>query len=289
MSLKMIFIIILLLVAISCLCAASDIEGVKAYKVGNTEIFMIVEAEREGTTDILIDAPQETLRASIPEGGFNRSTNAFLVKTPIQTILVDTGTGSGGVIMEKMKQLGIEPHEVDTVLLTHLHFDHFGGLAEEGKKNFPNAKIYLSIDEYRYFIEGESKNQSAIDILALYNENVETFSACELNGEHKELFHGITPIANYGHTPGHTVFLLENEEEKFIIAGDFLHVAIVQFLNPDISAQYDVDPKAAATSRRAILDYAAKNNIPIGGMHIVYPGMGTVEAEGNGFRFTEVK
>ena len=289
MSLKMIFIIVLLLVGISCVCVASDFDGIFAHKIGNTEIFTLVEAEREGTTDILIDAPQEALKELIPESGFNRSTNAFLVVTPTKKILVDAGTGSGAIILEKLKQLGIDLHEIDTILLTHLHFDHFGGLATDEKPNFPNAKIYLSKEEYRHFIEGEGKNQSAIDIFSLYKDNVETIEANELDGEYKELFPGITAIKNHGHTPGHTVFLIENDGEKMIIAGDFLHVGLVQFPNPDISATYDIDSKEAAASRRAILDYAAKNKIPIGGMHIVNPGVGTVEGVGNGFRFISLK
>ena len=82
-----------------------------------------------------------------------------------------------------------------------------------------------------------------------------------------------------------TVYRVESGNAKFIIAGDFLHVALVQFPHPEISASYDIDQKTAAASRRQILDYAAANKIPIGGMHIVYPGVGNVEYEGNGFRF----
>jgi len=106
-----------------------------------------------------------------------------------------------------------------------------------------------------------------------------------LGAAYRELLPGITAIANYGHTPGHTVFLVENSGAKLIIAGDFLHVALVQFPNPDISATFDMDQSAAAASRRQILDYAARNNIPVGGMHIVYPGIGNVQADGSGYRF----
>ena len=83
--------------------------------------------------------------------------------------------------------------------------------------------------------------------------------------------------------------MLVSGREQLIIAGDFLHVALVQFPNPNISATFDVDPQAAASSRRQIIDYAARNNIPIGGMHLVYPGIGTVGADGTGFRFTNVR
>jgi len=96
---------------------------------------------------------------------------------------------------------------------------------------------------------------------------------------------GIKPIAAYGHTPGHTAFLIEEGKGRLLIAGDFLHVALVQFPAPDVSATYDVDPKAAAAARRQLLAFAANNKIPIGGMHIVYPAIGAVEAAGTGFKF----
>jgi hypothetical protein len=50
-----------------------------------------------------------------------------------------------------------------------------------------------------------------------------------------------------------------------------------------------MDQRAAAASRTELLDYAAKNKIPLGGMHIVYPGTGTVEADSPGYRFVPLK
>ena len=121
--------------------------------------------------------------------------------------------------------------------------------------------------------------------MAPYGSRVVTFEPGELGARIKDLLPGIKPIAAYGHTPGHTAFLVEDGKGKLLIAGDFLHVALVQFPAPDVSASYDVDPKLAAAARRQIMDYAAKNKIPVGGMHIVYPAVGNVETAGNGFKF----
>jgi glyoxylase-like metal-dependent hydrolase (beta-lactamase superfamily II) len=200
---------------------------------------------------------------------------------------VDTGTGSGGVILEKIKKLGMEPEEIDAVFITHLHWDHFGGLGSDGKANFPNAVVFISEREFDHFTR-IAVNQRVLDALEPYGSNIITFEPCILGSTYRELVPGLTAIANYGHTPGHTVFLVENSGAKLVIAGDFLHVALVQFPNPDISATFDMDQDAAAASRRQILNYAARNRIPVGGIHIVYPGIGNVEADGNGFRFIPV-
>ena len=132
-------------------------------------------------------------------------------------------------------------------------------------------------------------NQGAVAALAPYGSNVITFEPSFLGGTLGELLPGITAIASYGHTPGHTAFLLESGGARLIIAGDFLHVALVQFPLPGISAVFDMDQNAAAASRRQIMGFAARNSIPLGGMHIVYPGIGTVEAAGNGYRFTPAR
>ena len=265
---------------------AQENNGVFSYKVGAIEVFMLVEAQRQGNTGILVGADEALLKRYIPPEGFFQSTNAFLIKAPGRTILVDTAFG--GPIIESMKKLGVEPDQVDVVLITHLHGDHFGGLAKDGKALFPKAKIYLAKRELDYFTK-TNVNQGAVDALAPYGSRVETFEPGGLGGKLTELLPGITPIAAYGHTPGHTAFLVENDGAKFLIIGDLLHVAPVQFPVPDISATYDMNGKEAAATRKQILSYAAGNKIPVGGMHIAYPGVGAVETAGEGFTFVPSK
>ena len=258
--------------------------GIFSCKVGQFEVFVLVEDEGDGDTAIIPGAGEAVIKRYIPATGFKQSTNVILIKAPGRIILVDTGTGAGGVVLEKMKKLGVEPDQVDAVLITHLHMDHFGSLQKDGKAVFSKAKIYLSARERDCFTKTQV-DQEAVAALAPYGTRVETFDPPQLNGTFRELLPGISPIAIYGHTPGHTAFLIENSGAKLLIIGDLLHVELVQFPVPDISATYDMDQGAAAAIRRQVLDYAARNKIPVAGIHIVYPGIGTVETEGNGFKF----
>lgn len=84
-----------------------------------------------------------------------------------------------------------------------------------------------------------------------------------------------------GHTPGHTVY----ETESFLIVGDLLHAAAVQFPRPEIGSTYDVDPTQAAATRRRFYARAAASGKTIAGMHLPYPGLGTVAKDGEGFRY----
>jgi glyoxylase-like metal-dependent hydrolase (beta-lactamase superfamily II) len=264
---------------------ADQNDGIFSCRIGQFEVFMLVESERAGNAGILVGADRAVLDRYIPAGGFNHTANAILIKAPGQNILVDTGTGAGGIIIEKIKKLGVQPANVNAVLITHLHGDHFGSLQSNGAAAFPNAKIYLSAREHEHFSK-TSPNQGAIAALAPYGSNVITFAPGALGQTLNEILPGISPIAAYGHTPGHTIFQIESQGSKFLVIGDLLHVALVQFPVPGISATYDMDQSASAAMRRQVLDYAARNRIPVGGMHIVYPGIGNVTVDGNGFKFT---
>jgi len=271
---------------VTALAFADDKDGIFSFQVGQFEVYLLVESEREGNASILVGVDEAILRRYVPPQGFKHTANAILIKAPRQNILIDTGTGAGGVIVDKIKKLGVEPDKVNAVLLTHLHGDHFGSLQKDGKATFPKAKIYLSAKELEYFTK-TNVNQNAVNALAPYKSNVVTFEPGILNAERRQqLLPGIFPIAAYGHTPGHTIFLLESGRAKMLVIGDLLHVAVVQFHLPSVSASYDIDGAAAAATRSQVLTYAANNRLPIAGMHIVYPGMGFVETYGQeGFNF----
>ena len=264
----------------------NEADGIYSFRVGEFEIFMLVESQREGNAGILAGADEAILRRYIPASGFQHSANAFLIKAPGQNILIDSGTGAGGILLEKIRSSGITPENINAVLITHLHGDHFGSLQRDGRAVFPNARVYLSARELEYFTR-TNVNQGAVAALAPYRASSRltaiepgTFAAPV------EVVPGVKAIAAYGHTPGHTIFQIESQGAKFLIIGDLLHIALVQFPVPEISATYDMDAAVSAQVRRQVLDYAARNRIPVGGMHIVYPAVGSVDVEGTGFRFT---
>ena len=278
----------LLFGAIAASGFAAESDGIFAFRVGQFEVFMLVESERDGNAAIIPAADEAMLKRYIPASGFKHTANAFLIKAPGRNIVVDTGTGAGNVIIDKIKQLGVDPAQVDEVLITHLHGDHFGSLQKDGKAVFTKAKICLDAREKDHFTR-IAVNQGAVAALAPYGSNVVTFDAAPLGPVYREILPGIRAIAAYGHTPGHVAFLLTSGASRLLIGGDFLHVALVQFPQPDISATYDMDQKAAAASRRQLMDFAAANRIPLAGMHIVYPGIGMVEADGNGYKFAPAR
>ncbi|GHV95217.1 MBL fold metallo-hydrolase [Spirochaetia bacterium] len=255
-----------------------------AYKVGSFEVWTLVENRRAGgIPSTLIGADKAALDRYFPGGTSESETNTFLIRGSGKIILVDTGFGT--TLFDSMKALGISPDAVDAVLITHMHGDHIGGLQKDGKALFSKAKVYLAQQE-RDFWTKTNVNQGAVAALAPYGNRVETFQPGELGARIAELLPGITPIAAFGHTPGHTLFMVESSGQKLLIWGDLMHAEKIQFPRPDISVTYDTDPVTAAASRKKVLEYAAANNIPIAGMHLVYPAIGRVSAEGSGYKLT---
>jgi glyoxylase-like metal-dependent hydrolase (beta-lactamase superfamily II) len=88
-----------------------------------------------------------------------------------------------------------------------------------------------------------------------------------------------------GHTPGHTVFILESENEKLIFWGDLIHIPDVQFHGPDIENNFDFDKEKAAKQRQVTYEQAAAEGYLVAADHISFPGVGRVKKEGTWYRW----
>src|ERR1700748_1364118 len=89
--------------------------------------------------------------------------NVLVANFGDRVVLFDTGMGSDtlfgdgtGKLMTTLKQAGIDPKDVDAVVMSHAHIDHCGGcMADDGTRNFPNAQYYISQADYDYWTDAQ--------------------------------------------------------------------------------------------------------------------------------------
>lgn len=274
---------------------AVDTDSVKI-KLGSFEIIALHDASMVMETKLLKNADPAIIRKYMPDGTITSSVNTFIVKTGTHTVLIDSGLGSGsprkGNTIEAMKKAGIAPESIDIVLVTHAHFDHIGGLIIGGKAAYPNAKLYISKNELSTFddaafgkmpVDAKRYYETAHNLLVVYKNRIQAFVPGST------VIDGISSIDLAGHTKGQAGYLVESEGKKFLMFGDLLHIAAIQFPHPEICLVYDGDPATASAVRRKILEKASSEKLLVAGAHIPFPGIGRVSADGKGFVFSPVK
>ncbi|MDR3495891.1 MAG: MBL fold metallo-hydrolase [Ancalomicrobiaceae bacterium] len=217
--------------------------------------------------------------------------DTFLVDTGDRLMLVDSGfAGAGpttGRLVSNLALLGVKPADIDAILMTHLHADHVGGLTDEnGQRAFANAELVVHEDEIAFW-EDEGTLSRLVELqkpdfgraqkaLNAYRGRTRAVRTNE------EVASGVSATPTPGHTPGHSAWRISSGDETLLIWGDMVHLPSIQFAIPEASVIYDVDPDAAAQSRRHVLDMAAADQILVAGIHLSFPGYGWVRKTPSG-------
>ena len=268
-------------------------EDIITFDVGQFAVTLLSEGQQLGRTNILIGAPDEMLKQTVPAGTFPNAMNVFLLEMEGKTALIDAGLGPKTV--ENLAFYGKKATDIDAVFITHFHGDHIGSLLIDGKKSYPNATLYIAKSEYDYYMSDaemsalpENRRGSfttARNIFTSYQ--LEVFVPGELD-KAVELMPGVRGVAAYGHTPGHCGFLVESNGNKLFFWGDLTHAMAIQMPFPEVAVTYDTDPVKAVEARQKILKYLSDNKIAVAGAHIASPGMGDLrksESTATGYDF----
>jgi glyoxylase-like metal-dependent hydrolase (beta-lactamase superfamily II) len=230
----------------------------------------------------------------LPSDKMQISFTPVIVNTGKELVMFDSGNGAArrpnaGQLAAVLGPAGYTPDQVDVVVLTHFHPDHIGGLMEDGKSLFPNARYVIPETEYQFWTAPERMGTPAEGVAKLTQSNVVPHAEkAKFVKDGADVASGIRAIGSPGHTPGHTSYLVESGGKTFLIWGDVTNHYILSLQRPDWLVSFDTDKDLAVQTRKKILDMAATDRIPATGYHMPFPAVGYVERVGDGYRWVPV-
>ncbi|MGW8355452.1 MBL fold metallo-hydrolase [Streptomyces wedmorensis] len=282
--------------------------SVPRLRIGSTEIIALADGEGpffspraeafpDATADQWAEADRYDPGAVDAEGRWRLQFRAYAIRSDKGVVVVDAGIGPAdspagswapvpGVLPESLAAAGIDPAEVDTVVLTHLHTDHVGwavvteaavpsaGGEVDGKASagdapserrpyFPNAEYLLQRAEF-----------DAVDAL---NPQLREALTDPLQAAGRlRLLDGDTTlrigraVATPGHTPGHQSVLIADGRELALVTGDLL-VHALQLLHPELAYGHEADPEAARHSRQRLLAREPGTTLHLATPHLTEP------------------
>ena len=209
------------------------------------------------TPALFTDIPEGLVEELGVENGIPSSLCAFLVKKDGKNILFDSGNGAqDSQLVPVLASFGLTPEDIDYVFITHLHGDHIGGMVKDGKAVFTNATVYLNKDEYDGWGDVDESPMGVA-----YGKKITLFTDSDV------LPCGVQAIKAYGHTPGHTMYRVDD----VIFAGDIMHATALQLVNPESCARFDMDQEKSAESRKKALESFKAEGAKVYGMHFPAP------------------
>lgn len=275
----------------------AQIPGVYHRRIGDIVVTALSDGYLDGAVEVMqnispADATQMLTDQFRP--GRRTSVNCYLVYSASRLALVETGSGdyllpTAGKLLQNLKAAGVNPADIDTVILTHMHPDHSAGLTnpKTGEKFFPNAELVVHQNEPKHWQDDSAMNraderakkmyfQCAREQMAPYHNQMRTFDGPT------EVFPGIRSVPLHGHTPGHSGYLIASGDQSLLIWGDIIHVPEVQVTRPEVTMVFDTDPHQAAATRKKTFDMVATDRQLIAGMHVHFPGFAHVVKDGQG-------
>lgn len=222
------------------------------------------------------------------------SVNAFLVNTGERLVLIDAGTGaylgpSLGKLVSSIEASGYKVDDIDDVVLTHIHTDHSGGLMSNGKRTFPNAMLRVNEREAKFWLSAANAKAASGIVKQQFVEADQCVTPYAEAGKFETFADNAAPVPGLGsilyagHTPGHSAITLESEGQKIVFWGDITHGDILQFDEPGVAIEFDIDQTGAVAARDIAFKQAVEGRYLVAGAHIAFPGIGHVRKDSTNY------
>lgn len=284
---------------------AGQAPGFYRYKVGDLVVTAINDGFAERPLDGFIknaelaDVQKAMEAAFLPADKLNITFTTLAIQNGDQLTLIDTGNGdsgapTSGAWMANFKAAGFDPANVSTVVFSHFHGDHVNGFRlKDGAAVFPNAQVMVPEAEWAFWMDDAKMDAAPEQAKAAFQNVRRVFGPVAGDvvryAPDKEVVPGVTAIAAYGHTPGHTVFAVTSGDGRLMVMSDTTNHPALFVRNPDWTAVFDMDGPQAIETRRRLLDMAATEKMQVAFYHAPFPATGHIAKDGDGFELVPVQ
>lgn len=203
----------------------------------------------------------------------------FLLTDGDRTVMVDAGIGeidqegmTAGLMPQAVDALGISRESVQTVIYSHMHYDHIGGSQRDGKIVFPNARHLFHTKEWDHWkaVEGEFGEAAQRIMRPLLDADVVDFI-----DEDTDVIPGVTAVESFGHTPGHLTVSVMSGGTRTLIGGDMSNHPF-QVEHPHWSLPVDNDHEMAGKTRDRVFESIKDTDTAFVAGHYPMPGVGKI-------------
>ena len=276
-----------------------------ALRVGEIDVLMVSDGVLSISAPAMLPNADPAVRAAwlddmfLPPENIVFPLNQVVVRSGGRTILIDAGIGvdyleftpRAGRWGSRLEAAGIDLASVTDVVLTHMHFDHVGGLLVDGVKDRlrPDLRIHASAAEADFWLSPDFSRNSGLPawgrdamlssskrFLNGYGNQLRTFET------EYEVAPGVVVRRTGGHTPGHSVVRLASGGDRLTFVGDAVLPA--GFEHPDWHNAFEHDPEEATRVRIRLLRELAETGEPLVATHLSFPSICHVAVAGDAFR-----
>ena len=209
-------------------------------------------------------------------------------------VMVDVGAGDmtphTGKLLRNMKAAGLSPADIDTIIITHAHPDHVGGMLDnEGQPIYRHAQYYCWKDEWDFWRSDAAAAQAPERHVTLARKKLEPIQdRLSLLEREDEIVPGIRAVAAPGHTPGHMALSISSNGEQLLHVSDVVLYPL-HLEHPTWVPVYDIIPEQAAITKHTIFDRAAEQHALVFAHHFPpFPNLGHVVKRGEGWQWQPI-